>query len=201
MTDQTPLTQLLKSQIQATGPMTVPEFMTLALQHPEHGYYRKQEAIGAAADFVTAPEISQVFGELIGLWLVQRWIDLGQPSRVLLVEFGPGKGTLMADALRAASASASDSIIPARISWLNGISAINATMPNSPARPAPANPSNRPRSLKATNQARMLAAHRTTAMIRQPSSPHSALVHASTGVRTVTKGLVGMAKGLRQSGC
>ena len=104
MTDQTPLTQLLKSQIQATGPMTVPEFMTLALQHPEHGYYRKQEAIGAAADFVTAPEISQVFGELIGLWLVQRWIDLGQPSRVLLVEFGPGKGTLMADALRAASA-------------------------------------------------------------------------------------------------
>lgn len=104
MTEQTPLTSLLKSQIQATGPLTVPEFMTLALQHPDHGYYRQREAIGAAADFVTAPEISQVFGELVGLWLVQRWIDLGQPSRVLLLEFGPGKGTLMADALRAASA-------------------------------------------------------------------------------------------------
>ena len=102
MTEQTPLTSLLKSQIQATGPLTVPEFMTLALQHPDHGYYRQREAIGAAADFVTAPEISQVFGELVGLWLVQRWIDLGQPSRVLLLEFGPGKGTLMADALRAA---------------------------------------------------------------------------------------------------
>ena len=104
MTENTPLTELLKSQIRATGPLTVPEFMTLALQHPEHGYYRKQEAIGASADFVTAPEISQVFGELIGLWLVQRWIDLGQPGRFMLVELGPGKGTLMADALRAASA-------------------------------------------------------------------------------------------------
>lgn len=100
----TPLTDLLKAQIRATGPLTVPEFMTLALQHPEHGYYTRQEAIGASADFVTAPEISQVFGELIGLWLVQRWIDLGQPGRFLLVELGPGKGTLMADALRAASA-------------------------------------------------------------------------------------------------
>jgi len=100
----TPLTESLKSQIQATGPLTVPEFMTLALQHPEHGYYRKQAAIGADADFVTAPEISQVFGELVGLWLVQRWIDLGQPSRFVLLEFGPGKGTLMSDALRAASA-------------------------------------------------------------------------------------------------
>ena len=77
--------------------------MTLALQHPEHGYYRRQQAIGAAGDFVTAPEISQVFGELLGLWLVQRWIDLGQPGRVSLVELGPGRGTLMADALRAAN--------------------------------------------------------------------------------------------------
>ncbi|MAW51685.1 MAG: SAM-dependent methyltransferase [Geminicoccus sp.] len=100
----TPLTALLTAQIRATGPLTVAEFMTLALQHPEHGYYRRQEAVGAAADFVTAPEISQVFGELIGLWLVQRWLDLGQPERFLLVELGPGKGTLMADALRAASA-------------------------------------------------------------------------------------------------
>ena len=103
MTD-TPLAEILKAQIRATGPLTVPEFMTLALQHPEHGYYRKQEAIGAQADFVTAPEISQVFGELVGLWLVQRWIDLGQPTPFTLVEFGPGKGTLMSDALRAASA-------------------------------------------------------------------------------------------------
>lgn len=100
----TPLSALLKAQIGATGPLTIPEFMTLALQHPEHGYYRKQAAIGAEADFVTAPEISQVFGELIGLWLVQRWIDLGQPAPFTLVEVGPGRGTLMADALRAASA-------------------------------------------------------------------------------------------------
>ncbi|MEC8710522.1 MAG: SAM-dependent methyltransferase [Pseudomonadota bacterium] len=102
--DAGPLTDLICRQIRATGPLSVPEFMTLALQHPEHGYYRRQQAIGAAGDFVTAPEISQVFGELLGLWLVQRWIDLGQPGRVSLVELGPGRGTLMADALRAASA-------------------------------------------------------------------------------------------------
>ena len=102
--DTGPLTDLIRRQIQATGPLSVPEFMTLALQHPEHGYYRRQQAVGAAGDFVTAPEISQVFGELLGLWLVQRWIDLGQPGRVSLVELGPGRGTLMADALRASSA-------------------------------------------------------------------------------------------------
>ena len=99
-----PMIDLIRRQIRATGPLTIPEFMTLALQHPEHGYYRRRQAIGATGDFVTAPEMSQVFGELLGLWLGQRWMDLGQPRPVTLVELGPGRGTLMADALRAASA-------------------------------------------------------------------------------------------------
>jgi SAM-dependent MidA family methyltransferase len=78
--------------------------MELCLGHPLHGYYRKARAIGAAGDFITAPEVSQVFGELIGLWCVVVWDGMGRPSQVRLVELGPGRGTLMCDALRAARA-------------------------------------------------------------------------------------------------
>jgi NADH dehydrogenase [ubiquinone] 1 alpha subcomplex assembly factor 7 len=97
----TPLARDIAARIARDGPLPVQEFMRLCLSHPEHGYYRTQQAIGAAGDFITAPEISQVFGELIGLWAAEIWASIGRPSKVALAELGPGRGTLMADALRA----------------------------------------------------------------------------------------------------
>lgn len=98
----TPLDRLIRAEIRAGGPMDVARFMGLALGHPAHGYYATRDPFGQAGDFVTAPEISQMFGELLGLWAVAVWHGLGQPDRLHLVELGPGRGTLMADALRAA---------------------------------------------------------------------------------------------------
>ena len=98
----TPLALKLKQRIRRDGPITVAEYMRACLTDPEHGYYVRQQAIGANGDFVTAPEISQVFGELIGLWSVVVWQQMGSPFRFNLVELGPGRGTMMADALRAA---------------------------------------------------------------------------------------------------
>jgi NADH dehydrogenase [ubiquinone] 1 alpha subcomplex assembly factor 7 len=100
--ETTPLEQRLVELIRTNGPISVADYMTDALGHPHDGYYMTQEAIGAAGDFTTAPEISQIFGELIGLWLVEAWFDMGSPGRFNLVELGPGRGTLMADILRAA---------------------------------------------------------------------------------------------------
>lgn len=88
-------------RIAATGPMSIADFMAEALGHPTFGYYRRAMPLGAAGDFTTAPEISQMFGELIGAWLAERWQAIGKPAPVQLVELGPGRGTLMADALRA----------------------------------------------------------------------------------------------------
>ncbi len=82
--------------------MPVSEYMALALGHPEYGYYTTRDPFGLAGDFITAPEISQMFGELIGLWCVEHWRALGRPAPLSLIELGPGRGTLMADALRAA---------------------------------------------------------------------------------------------------
>lgn len=98
----TPLAQKLKQRIRRDGPITVAEYMRACLTDPEHGYYVNKQAIGARGDFVTAPEISQVFGELIGLWSAVVWQQMGSPSRFNLVELGPGGGTMMKDALRAA---------------------------------------------------------------------------------------------------
>jgi NADH dehydrogenase [ubiquinone] 1 alpha subcomplex assembly factor 7 len=98
----TPLAQRLAAEIAAGGPISVAQFMRAALYDPQHGYYATRAALGAEGDFTTAPEISQIFGELIGLWLVQVWLDLGAPAPFQLVELGPGRGVLMADALRAA---------------------------------------------------------------------------------------------------
>ncbi|WP_119678046.1 class I SAM-dependent methyltransferase [Indioceanicola profundi] len=97
----TELADFLRRQIRQTGPMTVAEWMALCLGHPRHGYYMTRDPLGAAGDFTTAPEISQMFGELLGLWAAQCWLQSGQPDPVHLVELGPGRGTLMADALRA----------------------------------------------------------------------------------------------------
>ncbi|WP_439541445.1 class I SAM-dependent methyltransferase [Hyphomicrobium sp.] len=99
---ETPLEARLKERIRREGPMLVSEYMALCLDDPDYGYYRRQPAIGADGDFVTAPEISQVFGELIGLWCAVVWQQMGAPERLNLVELGPGRGTLMRDCLRAA---------------------------------------------------------------------------------------------------
>jgi NADH dehydrogenase [ubiquinone] 1 alpha subcomplex assembly factor 7 len=96
------LGRAIAARIRAAGPVSVADFMAEALTHPRLGYYRRGDPLGAKGDFITAPEISQIFGELIGLWLVDGWQRLGQPTPVCLVELGPGRGTLMADALRAA---------------------------------------------------------------------------------------------------
>jgi NADH dehydrogenase [ubiquinone] 1 alpha subcomplex assembly factor 7 len=101
---EAPLLDILRRRIAAQGPITVAAFMADCLLHPEHGYYRSQEAIGIGGDFITSPELSQMFGELLGLWAADCWQKMGGPSRVYLVELGPGRGTLMRDALRAARA-------------------------------------------------------------------------------------------------
>jgi SAM-dependent MidA family methyltransferase len=96
------LKQRLEAEIAASGPIDVAEFMTRCLHDPVDGYYATRPALGARGDFITAPLVSQMFGELIGLWLVETWRGLGAPPRFVLAEAGPGDGTLMADALRAA---------------------------------------------------------------------------------------------------
>src|SRR4029453_9188304 len=97
----TELGRLIARRIALTGPISLADFMAEALGHPRLGYYRKSLPVGAAGDFTTAPEISQMFGELLGAWLAERWLAMGRPTSVRLVELGPGRGTLMADALRA----------------------------------------------------------------------------------------------------
>lgn len=92
----------LKRRIAREGALDIATYMAEALGHAEHGYYRRADPIGRTGDFTTAPEISQMFGELLGLWCVETWTRLGAPSPFVLAEFGPGRGTLMADALRAA---------------------------------------------------------------------------------------------------
>lgn len=97
-----PLEERLRTLIKAQGPISVADYMADALGHPHYGYYMTGAPIGAEGDFTTAPEISQIFGELIGAFLVQSWIDLGEPAHFNLVELGPGRGVMMADILRAA---------------------------------------------------------------------------------------------------
>ena len=98
------LGRLIARRIALAGPIPVSDFMAEALGHPRLGYYRKALPLGQAGDFTTAPEISQMFGELLGAWLAERWQAMGRPSPCLLVELGPGRGVLLADALRATRA-------------------------------------------------------------------------------------------------
>ncbi|HYZ26001.1 MAG TPA: SAM-dependent methyltransferase, partial [Geminicoccaceae bacterium] len=95
------LEQVFAEEIRRAGPLPIARFMSLALHHPTHGYYRTRDPLGAGGDFITAPELSQAFGEVIGAWLARAWLDLGQPAPFRLVELGPGRGTLIADLLRA----------------------------------------------------------------------------------------------------
>lgn len=97
----TELAKLMIERITETGPINLAEYMGECLLHPKHGYYSTRDPFGADGDFTTAPEISQMFGELLGLCLAQTWLQQGSPAKFILAELGPGRGTLMADVLRA----------------------------------------------------------------------------------------------------
>ncbi|WP_428928270.1 class I SAM-dependent methyltransferase [Marinibacterium sp. SX1] len=94
----------LAARIRTEGPLSLADYMGDALLHPVHGYYTTRDPLGAAGDFTTAPEISQMFGEMLGLCLAQSWLDQGAPGAFTLAELGPGRGTLMADVMRATAA-------------------------------------------------------------------------------------------------
>ena len=98
----TELLTLIGDIIDRQGPISIERYWDLALFHPEHGYYASRDPFGARGDFITAPEISQMFGELVAAWLIAAWRSLGAPSPFVLAEMGPGRGTLMADILRTA---------------------------------------------------------------------------------------------------
>ena len=102
--EASPLLAVLRARIEREGPLPVDAYMRACIADPEHGYWQRSQTIGTGGDFITAPEISQVFGELLGLWCAVAWQGMGCPSSVRLVELGPGRGTLMRDVLRAARA-------------------------------------------------------------------------------------------------
>jgi NADH dehydrogenase [ubiquinone] 1 alpha subcomplex assembly factor 7 len=101
VTEYSPLQSEIRKLIKSSGPMPVWRYMELCLTHPQHGYYVSRDPLGREGDFTTAPEVSQMFGELLGLWAASVWKAMGSPSLLRLVELGPGRGTMMADALRA----------------------------------------------------------------------------------------------------
>ncbi len=100
---QSALGNIIADMIRADGPMPVDRYMALALGHERHGYYMGRDPFGRAGDFITAPEVSQMFGELIGIWCAAGWQMMDAPARWNLIELGPGRGTLLADLVRACS--------------------------------------------------------------------------------------------------
>ncbi|MCW4113809.1 SAM-dependent methyltransferase [Aurantimonas sp. MSK8Z-1] len=111
----TPLGRRIAEAIRRDGPMRLDRFWNIALFDREHGYYSRQMPFGRSGDFVTAPDISQIFGELVAVWLIAAWRGLGTPASVTLAEIGPGRGTLMADILRTLRRVAPDLLRAARI--------------------------------------------------------------------------------------
>jgi SAM-dependent MidA family methyltransferase len=101
MDDTLPLETEIRRRIAAAGPMPVGEYMALCLADSEHGYYTTRDPLGAGGDFITAPEVSQMFGELIGIWMAAVWKQMGSPKNIRVIELGPGRGTMIKDALRA----------------------------------------------------------------------------------------------------
>ncbi|UIJ72977.1 class I SAM-dependent methyltransferase [Aurantimonas sp. HBX-1] len=110
-----PLARRIAAEIAATGPIGLDRYWNTALFDREHGYYTSREPFGRGGDFVTAPEVSQMFGELIGAWVVAAWRELGSPAPFLLVEIGPGRGTLMADMQRTIARVAPDCMRALRV--------------------------------------------------------------------------------------
>jgi SAM-dependent MidA family methyltransferase len=102
MSEPSPLENEIRRLIAVAGPMPIARYMSLCLTHPSFGYYITRDPFGPHGDFTTAPEVSQIFGELLGLWALSVWRMMDEPQRVNLVELGPGRGTMMRDALRAA---------------------------------------------------------------------------------------------------
>jgi len=102
MSEMTPLEAEIRRLIAIAGPMPLAQYMTLCLTHPTHGYYTTRDPLGVSGDFTTAPEVSQMFGELVGLWAAAAWRQMGAPENLRIIELGPGRGTMMNDALRAA---------------------------------------------------------------------------------------------------
>ncbi|KAJ2891768.1 hypothetical protein IWW38_003483, partial [Coemansia aciculifera] len=98
----TPLAKHIRDTILATGPMSIAQYMQLALTSPIGGYYTRGQVFGRSGDFVTSPEISQMFGEVMAVWYVLHWEMMGRPPKTVFVELGPGRGTLMDDIMRAA---------------------------------------------------------------------------------------------------
>lgn len=96
------LGELIDMQIRTNGPISIAAYMGLCLTHPTRGYYRKADPLGTGGDFITAPEINQMFGEMIGAWAADLYVQMGSPRAFTLLELGPGRGTLMTDALRVA---------------------------------------------------------------------------------------------------
>ena len=101
MTEPSPLQSEIEKLIRSAGPMPVWRYMEICLTHPDYGYYVSRDPLGREGDFTTAPEVSQMFGELLGLWSASVWKAMGSPTDLLLIELGPGRGTMMVDALRA----------------------------------------------------------------------------------------------------
>lgn len=101
MSEPSPLLDEIRKLIKLSGPMPVWRYMELCLMHPQYGYYLSRDPLGREGDFTTAPEVSQMFGELLGLWSASIWRAIGSPETFRLIELGPGRGTMMSDALRA----------------------------------------------------------------------------------------------------